>query len=251
MKLPSSIGLAVCLLSLTFGCGGGGGGGGGGSTGSSISVSYSPDPLVRTIYQHNPGTTVTLYADVSPVPSGTTYVFLEDPKEVLVHGGVKITDNGGGHYSMDLPINSELPVGQHQGSLTFVLSKDPGATDRYALSDSDVTYEFTVDPLVAASIKVNGLTPGSITPGIDIYGARTYQVSMYSGDEIEITPDKSIESWVEFGPLLAFTRLASTGVVYKAKIDFVPPGTVHYGSIHGQRTINGETVKIELTVFPK
>lgn len=247
MKLLSSLGLLVCLLSATFGCGGGGGT----NSGSNISVSYSPDPLVRTIYQHNPGTTVTLYADVNPVPSGTSYVFVEDPQNVLVHGGVAITDNGGGHYSMDLPINSELPVGQHRGSLTFVLSKDPGAADRYSLSDSDIAYEFTVDPLVAASIKINGSTPGSITSGIDTFGARTYQVSMYSGDEIEITPDKSVEKWSEFGSFLTFTPLLSTINVYKAKVDFVPPGTVHSGSIHGQRTSNGETVKVELTVFPK
>jgi hypothetical protein len=241
--------LSICCALAIAGCGGGGGGTGENGV---ISITYSPDPLLRTIYQHNPGTTVTLHAEVHPLPSGTSYLFLEDPESVLVHGGVVVTDQGAGRFSVDLPIDSSLPLGLHTGVFTFILAKDQAATDRYPLSDSKVSYEITVDALVTAEIKVDGVTQANVQANIDQYGARTYRVTVHSGHEIEVIPDKSVQTWTTYGPQLTFTPMAgSAPSAWKAKAEFLTPGDDYaFGEIQGQRTSNGETVKVVLDVVP-
>jgi hypothetical protein len=238
------------LLLLALACGGGGGGSAGGD--GVLQTSFSPDPLVRTIYQHHPGITMTLYAQVHPVPSETVYIALEDPQQVLVPGPLVVTNNGGGNFSADLPIKNDLTVGMHQGDFNLVMGKDAGFVERYTLSDSTIPYEITVEPLVTAILKVDGLVRTPTSANIDDFGRRVYRTSIHAGQVVEVIPDKSTDSWMTSGPDLTFTpQTPSVPSDWKGLVTFITPGDDYaYGEILGQRSSNGETVKVVLDVTP-
>jgi len=243
--------LLCCLIGavLLSGCGGGGGGG---TSSDAFHVSFTPNPLVRTLYQYSPGTTVTLYATLSPAPTSPVYVFLEDPQQVLVPGPIAITDQGGGSFSADLPINGSLSVGQHNGNFNLHLCKDANCASEYTVDNSVIPYEFTVEPLATAEIRVDGANVTSVQPGVDQYGARTYRVSVHSGQQVEVIPDKTGLAWsVVYAPYVSCTTLTpSVPSAWKAQVVFAGPGSYGFCEVQGQKASNGETIKVVFEVYP-
>jgi len=245
--------LVCCLFGAVLLSGCGGGGGGGTSTSSdAFHVSFTPNPLVRTLYQHNPGTTVTLNATLSPAPTSNVYVLLEDPQQVLVPGPIAITDLGGGSFSADLPIDSSLSVGQHSGNFNLHLCRDANCASEYTVDNPVIPYEFTVESLATAEIRVDGATVTSVQPGIDEFGARTYRVIVHSGQQVEVIPDKTGLAWnVVYAPYVTCTTLTpSVPSAWKAQVVFAGPGSFGYCEVQGQKASNGETVKVVFEVYP-
>jgi hypothetical protein len=237
-------------LALLNGCGGGGGGG---TSSDSFHVSFSPSPLTRTLYQHSPGTTVTLYATLSPAPTSNVYVTLEDPQSVLVPGSVAITPLGGGSFSADLPINGSLEPGTHSGDLRLHLCRDAGCASEYGVDNPAIPYVFTVEALATAEIRVDGVPQTSVTSSIDQNGARTYRLPVHSGQQVEVIPDKTGLTWsIAYAPEVNFTPLPpSVASAWKAQATFITPGDNYaYGEIQGQNASTGETVKVVFDVYP-
>jgi hypothetical protein len=249
MKPAFSLLSCLAVLALLSGCGGGGGGS---ASSDTFHVSFSPNPLTRTLYQHSPGTTVTLNATLSPAPTATIYVALEDPQSVLVPGPFTITDLGGGSFSADLPIDGNLAVGQHTGDLRLHLCRDGNCASEFGVDNSLIPYVFTVENLATAEIRVDGVTQASTQPGIDQYGRRTYRVTVHSGQAVEVIPDKSGLTWsIPYAPYVTFTPLTpSVPAAWKGQPSFAGPGTSGYAYIQGQNAGTGETILVTLDVYP-
>lgn len=244
--------LLCCLIGavLLNGCGGGGGGD---ASSDAFHVSFTPNPLVRTLYQHSPGTTVTLYATLSPAPTSTVYVFLEDPQQVLVPGPLAITDQGGGSFSADLPIDGSLSVGQHNGNFNLHLCKDASCASEYTLDNSVIPYEFTVEPLVTGSFTINGVAVVP-TEGFDpMYGYRTYGgITMTSGQTLAVTTSKAMDDSYDLGGLVTLSNVVkspSTSAFTTWQATFTS-GSSATKEVFLRQLSDGETLRFTVTVLP-
>jgi hypothetical protein len=245
--------LLFCTLGMAaaFGCGGGGGGSASGN--DVLNTSYSPSPLAMTIYQHEPGAKVFLYANVSPLPAGNIYVLFEDPQQVLVPGTIAITNNGGGAFMAELPIDGSISEGVHQGNFNLHLCKDVNCASEYALSDPTIPYRVTVEPLMTATFMVDG-NPVAATESFDATtGWRIYTgLTMHSGQTLRVSTSKVLDDSYQLGNGVTVTnvsKLPSAGAfsTWQAKLDALSQATE---DIYLRQLSDGETVKLSVTVNP-
>lgn len=162
-----SMSILMMVIAGLTGCGGGGGDSGN-SGGSSSGAAEGPvvvSLLPRTVTHYFQSDrqspeipVVSVHATVSNAPTTPVYPVVLEDKPVLQPGLHSLTLNPNGSFSASLPLNPDLPVGRHTGTLTLLLCRDPACASTYAVSGGELPYEITVTPGVRIEVLVNGVT---------------------------------------------------------------------------------------------
>jgi hypothetical protein len=158
-----------------------------------LDVTFSPSAITFTTWDDWNGKRAYLAATVTPVPTDSAYVIVEDSGEAFVPGDVIVMAAGPETFEASLPIKDVLLPGTHSGTLTVKICRDPACAQPYPLSRSTVPYDVTVLPVAqtpvvpTAVVKIDGAEVANSnegTSGIE----RTYSVTMVSGHTVELEP---------------------------------------------------------------
>jgi hypothetical protein len=135
-------GIALAAAGLTA-CGGGDGSTANGA-GEPLQVTFGQASLSAITFDDLGGRSASIGVTLSPIPTGTIYLFPQDDPAFFDLAGLQVADQGGGHYLVTLPYANGKPAGSYAGTLHFRMCRDLGCAQPFALSTSSLPYAVTI-----------------------------------------------------------------------------------------------------------
>lgn len=125
---------------------------GGGAAPPDIEVTFGQPEVRASTFADASARSAALDVTLSPDLSPGDRVVVFQSAAVFDLAGMTISDLGGGHYAVDLPIAAGLSVGTHTGQLSMLICRDVACGQPYRLSRSSIAYTVTVAERTGARI---------------------------------------------------------------------------------------------------